>query len=192
MERSEAEAIYGSGREQCVEVMLELAGAVERLTARCERLEERIRRLEEQLRRDSRNSSAPPSQDPPKTRAERRAEARERAKAWAKQEGERKRGGQAGHPGWGRELLAEDQLDEIVDYYPDACCGCGREFSDEERRAGGRFGRHQVAELPPIAVTYSEHRTHHLRCPGCGKKTVAQLPEGLHSRRLAPTCKRRS
>jgi hypothetical protein len=24
-----------------------------------------------------------------------------------------------------------------------------------------------------------EHRTHHLRCPGCGKKSVARLPGGV-------------
>lgn len=41
------------------------------------------------------------------------------------------------------------------------------------------FGRHQVAELPPIVVLFSEHRTHHLRCPGCAKKTVARLPGGV-------------
>ena len=33
-----------------------------------------------------------------------------------------------------------------------------------ERRPGGRFGRHQVAELPPISVIVVEHRTHRLRC----------------------------
>src|SRR5213082_749303 len=26
---------------------------------------------------------------------------------------------------------------------------CGRRFDDEQRRPGGRFGRHQVCELPP-------------------------------------------
>jgi transposase len=36
-------------------------------------------------------------------------------------------------------------------------------------------GRHQVAELPVIAVTYTEHRTHRLRCPGCKKRTRAVL-----------------
>jgi transposase len=128
MDRSEAEAIYDSGVEGCVEVILELAGAVERLGARGEQLEERIGRLEERLRRDSCNSSSPPSQDPPKTRAERRAEARERARGWAKREGERKPGAQPGHRGSGRELLPEDQVDEIVNHYPDACGGCGREF----------------------------------------------------------------
>jgi transposase len=177
MDRAEAEAIYDSGRERCVEVMLELAGAVGQLTRRGERLEQRVRRLEERSRESSRNSSSPPSQDPPKTRAERRAEARKKAKAWAKQGGaKRKQGGQPGHKGAGRELLPEDQVDEIVDHYPQACGGCGREFTEDERQPGKRFGRHQVAELPPIAVLIYEHRTHHLRCPGCRKKTVAKLP----------------
>lgn len=53
----------------------------------------------------------------------------------------------------------------------------GREFAEQEKTPARRFGRHQVAELPPTAVLFFEHRTHHLRCPGCGKKTVAELPD---------------
>ena len=34
----------------------------------------------------------------------------------------------------------------------------------------------KVAELPPIAVTLSEHRLHRLRCPVCAAETRAQLP----------------
>jgi transposase len=173
MDRSAAEAVYDSGRDGCVEFLIELSGRYERQVAG---LEERIGRLEEQLRKDSRNSSSPPSEDSPKSRAERRAEARAKAKAWAKREGERKPGAQAGHKGAGRELLSEDQVDEIVDHYPGACRGCGRVFSDDERRPSNRFGRHQVAELPPIAVLFCEHRTHHLRCPGCGIPTAGKLP----------------
>jgi len=171
MDRAEAEAIYDAGREACVEFILDLV-------ARYGRLEERLRRLEEQSRQSSRNSSSPPSQDRPKTRAERRAEARRRAKEWAKREGEknRKQGAQPGHEGSGRKLLPEDQVDEIVDHFPDACGGCGREFVEEEKTPGERFGRHQVAELPPIAVIYTEHRSHHLPCPGCGKHTAGRLP----------------
>ena len=152
MDRAEAEAIYDSGREACVEFILELAAGVERH-------EERLRRLEEQARRDSRTSSKPPSQDSPKTRAERRAEARAKAKELMRREGERRNaGGQPGHRGAGRELTPEDRVDEIVDHYPDACDGCGQRFDDGQRRPGGRFGRHQVAELPPISVIVSEHR----------------------------------
>jgi transposase len=36
--------------------------------------------------------------------------------------------------------------------------------------------RHQVAELPPIAVILSEHRRQRLRCPECGRTTRAELP----------------
>jgi transposase len=36
-----------------------------------------------------------------------------------------------------------------------------------------------VAELPPIAVLCFEHRTHHVRCPGCGKRTAAKLPDAV-------------
>ena len=95
MDRAEAEAIYDSGREACVEFILELAGRVEQH-------EERLRRLEEQARQDSRTSSRPPSQDPPKTRAQRRAEARARAKELMRREGEgRERGWAARASGCG-------------------------------------------------------------------------------------------
>jgi hypothetical protein len=74
MDHAEAEAIYDSGRESCVQWIVDL-------TARVRELEERLGRLEAQARQDSRTSSKPPSQDPPKSRAQRRAEARAKAKA---------------------------------------------------------------------------------------------------------------
>jgi transposase len=177
MERAEAEAVYDAGREACVEFLLELTARHERQIAR---LEARIERLEEQLGRNSRNSSKPPSSDPPKTRQQRRAEARAKAKELLRAEGERRKaGGQRGHPGSGRGLRPEDQVDEIVDHYPERCRGCGHEFGEQERRPSRRFGRHQVAELPPTAVLVTEHRSHRLRCPRCRAKTAAALLEGI-------------
>jgi transposase len=171
MDRAEAEVIYDSGREACVEFILDLAG-------RLQRHEERLARLEAQLRQDSRSSSKPPSSDPPKTRAQRRAEARAKAKELMRREGERRTaGGQSGHRGAGRDLRPEDQVDEIVDHYPEACGGCGRRFAPEQRTSSRRFGRHQVAELPPISVSWTEHRTHQLRCRHCRARTSARLPE---------------
>jgi transposase len=173
MDRAEAEAIYDSGREACVEFILELAGRVKQH-------EERLRRLEEQARQDSRTSSRPPSQDPPKTRAQRRAEARAKAKELMRRDRERRKaGGQPGHRGAGRDLKPEDQVDEIVDHYPDACGACGGRFAPEQHRAGGRFGRHQVVELPPISVVLTEHRTHQLRCRQCRARTSARLPADI-------------
>jgi transposase len=125
--------------------------------------------------------------DPPKTRAERRAQARAKAKELMRREGEgRKAGGQPGHRGAGREMRPEDQVDEIVDHYPDACGGCGHRFGEEQRRPGRRFGRHQVAELPPISVIWSEHRTHQLRCRHCLARTSARLPEQIGACAFGP------
>jgi transposase len=184
MERAEAEAIYDSGREACVEFLVELTARQERQIAR---LEARIERLEEQLRQDSRNSSRPPSSDPPKTRQQRRAEARAKAKELLRADEERRKaGGQPGHPGSGRDLRPEDQVDEIVDHYPESCRGCGHLFTDVERRPRRRFGRHQVAELPPIAVVVAEHRTHRLRCRRCRAKTTAALPGELSGSAFGP------
>jgi transposase len=171
MERAEAEAIYDAGREACVQFILDLA-------ARVRLHEDRLKRLEEQARQDSRTSSKPPSQDPPKSRAQRRAEARAKAKELQRKEGERrKQGGQLGHRGAGRELKPSDQMDEIVDHYPEVCGGCERRFEPEQQQPGGRFGRHQVAELPPISVIFTEHRTHQLRCRHCRARTSAALPD---------------
>ena len=80
MDRAEAEAIYDSGREACVEFLLRLAAEVGQHG-------DRLKRLEEQAREDSRTSSKPPSSDPPKTRQQRRAEARARAKELQRREG---------------------------------------------------------------------------------------------------------
>jgi transposase len=104
----------------------------------------------------------------------------------AREGDERKPGGQEGHRGAGRKLAAEDRVAEIVDHYPQACRGCGREFGTDERRPRGRFGRHQVAELPPISVLLVEHRTHRLHCSCCGKQTTARLPAGIGGSAFGP------
>lgn len=172
--------MYDSGREACVEFIVDLAGRVQRH-------EDRLKRLEEQTRQDSRTSSRPPSSDPPQTRAQRRAQARAKAKELMRREGERRSaGGQSGHQGAGRALKPEDQIDEIVDHYPDACGGCGREFDAGQRRPRRRFGRHQVAELPPMGAVWTEHRTHQLRCRGCRARTSARLPGGIAESAFGP------
>lgn len=173
MERAEAEAVYDAGRDACVQFILDLA-------ARVDEHDERLRRLEEQERRDSRTSSVPPSTDPPKTRQQRRAQARAKAKELAREGARRRAGGQDGHPGAGRRLEPEDRVDEIVEHYPDACRGCGREFGADELQPVGRFGRRQIVELPPISVLLLvEHRTRRLRCPDCRVQTTARLPVGV-------------
>src|SRR3990172_2226748 len=68
MERAEAQAIYRQGEQACVEVLLRFARLEERLgelVAENGALRKRVAALEERLGQNSRNSSLPPSQDPP-------------------------------------------------------------------------------------------------------------------------------
>lgn len=159
MDRAEAETIYDSGPSACVKVLLALANQVERLEGRVERLEEELR----ELRRDPENSSLPPSADP---RGGKRGGKRKRS--------DRKPGGQPGHPGSGRGLAPIERVDEVIEHLPELCGECGHSLAD--RPARGPIRRHQVAELPEIAVRVSEHRLCRRRCPDCGAITQAELP----------------
>jgi transposase len=161
VERDEAEAIYEAGRGRCVDFILAL-------DARYARLEGRVEKLEERLRRNSRNSSLPPSQDPPSAppRSQRRASGRNP-------------GGQPGHEGRHRRLLPLERVDVVVEHWPERCQACAYRFGEAERIEAAAAHRHQVCELPPIAVTVSEHRLHRLRCPACAAETRAELPAEL-------------
>ncbi len=167
MERSEAEAIYAQGREPVVGVLLALSARLEAQDAQLAKLAERVGELEQRLKRDSRNSSLPPSQDPPWTAK------RERARGSG-----RKRGGQPGHAGRGRSLFPLERVSKVVEHWPQRCV-CGHVFSEKERRPGGAPARNQVAELPPLAVEISEHRLQRLCCPDCGRSVRAELPAGV-------------
>jgi transposase len=170
VERAEAEVIYEQGRDAVVEVLLALSAQnerleaqVEKLTAKVARQEERIAQLERQVKRSSRNSSQPPSADPPGSPPRR-----------GKDPSGRKPGAQPGHQGSGRELLPTSAVDEVIVHWPTAC-DCGHVFSDGERVAVGEAVRRQVEELPRLAVTVTEHQCPRVRCPDCGKRARAAL-----------------
>ena len=174
MERAEAEAIYEQGRELVVRVLVELSAQnarltaqVESLTARVARQEERIGELERAAKRSSRNSSQPPSQDPPGAAPRR-----------GKDPSGRRQGARPGHEGKGRPLLPAWAVDELVDHWPRAC-GCGHVFSEAELVADGEPARHQIEELPPIHVVVTEHRCQGVRCPDCGARPRGELPAGV-------------
>ena len=174
MERAEAEAIYDQGRETVIAVLMELAAQnallrrqVAELSARIAKQDERIAELERRLNRNSRNSSLPPSLDPPTAPERRQAAPSGRA-----------RGAQPGHPGRGRHLAPIEAVDELIEHWPERC-RCGHCFSEAERRPVGEPARHQVVELPAIAVLLSEHRLQRLRCPECGAVTRAALPAAV-------------
>ena len=164
MERAEAEAIYDAGREAVVAALLSLAARVEALLEANRALTARVERLEERAGRSSRNSSLPPSADPPGA-----------PPRPPKPSSGRRRGGQPGHPGASRLLAPAGRVDELVEHWPERCGRCGRGLSGE---AAGEPERHQLWELPTLVVTVTEHRLHACRCC-CGTVTRARLPVGV-------------
>jgi transposase len=171
MERAEAEAILDGDRETALALLMR----IDELIEANRRLEARVAELEQRLKRSSRNSSLPPSADPPSAppRPRRPGSGRER-------------GAQPGHKGRSRPLLALEQVDEVVDHWPERCSSCARPFQEEERIEVAAPQRHQVCELPAIAVWVSEHRRHRLRCPACAAETRAKLPAGVSPGAFGP------
>jgi transposase len=160
MERAEAEAILDGDRGTAVALLLRIGELVEAN----QRLEARVAELEWRLSRSSRNSSLPPSQDPPS------------APARARRPGSgRTPGGQPGHEGRHRRLLPLEQVDEIVEHWPERCRFCVHLFAERELVDAVEPWRHQVADLPPIAVRVTEHRLHGVCCPACAARTRAEL-----------------
>ncbi|MGH2844244.1 MAG: IS66 family transposase [Solirubrobacteraceae bacterium] len=159
-------------RREAVEALH--AQGVEALVAVIRGFEERIEELERKAGRDSGNSSMPPSSDPPASRAERRRRARE-----AYKKSMRKSGGQPGHQGKRRELVAPERVSDRVEHLPD-CCGCGHVFDGSEERVGDPVV-HQQYELPVIVPLIFEHARVRLRCPACERATLASLSAGAGS-----------
>ena len=117
-----------------------------------ERLEEKVIQLKERLRQNSANSSLPPSSDSPfgETPAQR-------------QPSGRKQGAQPGHPGFGRRLLSETEVDKIIDLHPEQCATCGALLLGEDCTPT----RRQVIELANGQAFVTEYRRHRLRCLVC-------------------------
>ena len=164
MKRAEAEAILDGDRDTAVALLLRVGELIEANR----RLETRVDELEQRLNRSSRNSSLPPSQDPPS------APARPKQPASG-----RKPGGQPGQGGKNRPLLPLERVDELVEHWPQRCRACAHIFAAGERVEAAAPQRHQVVELPPINVRVSEHRLQRLRCPTCAAETRAELPAGV-------------
>ena len=174
MERSEAEAIYDAGREVVVEVLLRMDRRIQQLEAHVVRQDERIAQLERRLNRSSRNSSIPPSADPPASAPKR-----------GKDRSGRKQGAQPGHEGRGRPLLPAWAVDDVIEYWPERC-RCGHIFASSEHVRVGEPVRWQVEELPVIQVKLTEHQCHRVRCPDCGERERGDLPAEVAQSAFGP------
>jgi transposase len=173
VERAEAEAIYDSGREAVVAVLLRMDEQIQQLSKQVARQGEEIAELKRRLNRNSQNSSTPPSQDPPGA-----------PKRKSPDPSGRTQGAQPGHRGKGRKLLPIESVDRVVEHWPKHC-GCGRHFVEADEEAG-EPARCQVTELPEIVVAVTEHRLHRRLCPDCGTATRAELPAGVPAGAFGP------
>jgi transposase len=122
--------------------------------------------LERRLGLNSSNSGKPPTshglKKPPRVSSLRRSSGKQS-------------GGQKGHPG--ATLVRVEKPDAVIDYYPEACAGCGERLS--AAMATDHIAR-QVFDLPePRPLIVTEHRAHGCRCAACGLQTRAAFPEGV-------------
>jgi transposase len=130
------------------------------LEAEVRELRKLVAELQEKLSKNSKNSSRPPSSDRPGSAPPER-----------KPKGSgRKPGGQPGHEGHERQMLAADAT---CDHYPESCGQCG---SDLPRRSDTEPKVHQVVEIPDPKPQVTDNRCHGVECPECGSMTYAELP----------------
>ena len=141
------------------------------LFATVQQLTHRVVALEEKQRKTSRNSSKPPSSDPPD------APARPQRPSSG-----RKRGGQKGHKGNGRKLRPPEDVTRIVEVKPVCCTGCGALLLGEDAQPA----RHQVTELPRVEPEVVEYRRHTLICLACGVQTRPDWPVEMPPGRFGP------
>ena len=140
------------------------------LEARVVTLEGMMQALQAQLNQTSRNSSRPPSSDPPHSARPRRPRS------------QRRRGGQPGHPGHTRTLVPVDEVDEVVVIKPEQCTHCQAPLSGDDPTPW----RHQVIEIPPIKPVVTEYQWHQLVCTACGEASRAPWPKGVPSGTYGP------
>lgn len=128
-------------------------------------LTQRVAELTERLGQNSRNSHLPPSSDPPGTAGKGSGQ---------RPKSDRPRGGQRGHRGSRRELVAADKVDDDVDLYPAECENCWAALPEQPDPGAKRY---QWIEVPPLRPYIKETRRHAVTCPCCGHKTRAAYSE---------------
>ena len=179
MTREEALAIYHSGPETVVRVLLamdarihEALRAIEALehqvrdlSVRLEASEQRVKHLEAQVAKNSRNSSKPPSTDgfkKPEPKSLRKKSTRPS-------------GGQPGHQGQTLAMAEKPQRKKRHRVARCACCG----LSLAHRPLEG-IEKRQVHDLPPRGLIVTEHQAEIKHCP-CGHLNKAAFPEGVNA-----------
>ena len=115
--------------------------------------------------RTSRTSSKPPSTD--------RKERRDKAKPG---------GAKPGHDGHHRAL--SEEFDSFVDHRPGHCPCCRTDLAGD--LPAETVSDHERIDLPEIKPMIERHRRLSVRCPSCGTRVVAALPEAAKGTPFGP------
>lgn len=168
---SDEQVPAGISADDWVATPLSVRELVLSLLTTVEALQKRIVELEERLNQTSRNSSKPPSLDPPNAppRPQRPPSGR-------------KPGGQPGHVGQGRRLQPPEHADRVVDIKPVSCATCGALLLGDDPHPA----RHQVTELPRVQPEVTEYRRHALTCLACSATTSAAWPAEMPTGGFGP------
>ena len=113
----------------------------------------------------SRTSSKPPASD--------RKERRDQAKPG---------GAKPGHEGHSRAMSPD--VDRLVDHQPDHCPCCRTRLATDLPTE--TVSEHDTIELPPIKPWIERHRRLAVRCPTCGTRVVAPVPEAAKGTPFGP------
>ena len=135
-----------------------------------EKLEKRIEELERLLGMNSKNSSKPPSSDPPGISG---VSPKQRRK---------KHGARKGHQPHLRELFPPEKVTHHIELKPEVCpCG-GTHFEESNEEPL----RHQIVDIPPVVPEVTEYLQHVYRCKDCGELVYAPLPDELRRKHFGP------
>lgn len=167
MDRGEAEKLYDSGKEPTVEKLLEYE-------QENKQLKEKVAKLE----RNSQNSSKPPSSDSAKGKQERKDNS-------SRKRSGRRAGGQPGHEGKKRELIAVEEVDEVIPCYPEECRSCRNFHRCKKNHVVGEPFRWQQTEIPPIEPQVTEYQVFTLSGT-CGEVHKGRLPSDVGRSNFGP------
>lgn len=149
--------------EELLQLQTENQGLREQLAQRDElivQLQHRLQVLEERLSKDSHNSHLPPSSN----RFVRQPKS-------LRHKGEKKSGGQEGHPGQSLHFSATP--DEIIVHAVHQCHFCQQDLQMEPSMT---LERRQVLDVPSPRLLVQEHQAERKICPRCQKLTMASFP----------------
>lgn len=151
--------------EAVVELVLALQEQVHLLQQEVRELRQEVAELKGRLAQNSRNSNKPPGSDglskPPAPKS-------------LRTRGERKVGGQPGHPG--HTLKQVEKPDHVIRHLLQSCpCGVckGMPLIQEPVL---RYEKRQVFDLPPLRLEVTEHQVEIKRCPHSGQEVRASFP----------------